>query len=197
VCVDGEWLAARCEDLAGDRITIAWTTDDLPDSAQLEPGHVVRLIVCAPNDALYASTAAVESVRCARVPIFHLRVTGAWLRAQRRNAVRQQVAVRPRLARVVNGSTPREVRLGVVDVSATGVRVRSRDELRANDFLELAFELDGEVQVRARVRHVEPRERAWEAGCEFEGISDAVAQRIVHFIFAEQRAILRHLRGRA
>jgi c-di-GMP-binding flagellar brake protein YcgR len=71
------------------------------------------------------------------------------------------------------------------------VQVRSNDELRRGDLLDLAFELMGlehEIQLRARVCRVQRNERVWEAGCEFEGVSERLAQRIVQFIFAEQRA---------
>jgi len=49
--------------------------------------------------------------------------------------------------------------------------------------------------VRARVRRVFQRERIWEAGCEFEGVSEKVTERIVQFIFVQQRALLRLQRG--
>ena|SRR5689334_22428453 len=112
--------------------------------------------------------------------------------AQRRSAVRQPVAIVPRLARIVYGGVAqRPVRLGIIDLSATGVNVRSRDELRAGDLLELTFVLDTEVTFQARVRRVTRYERVWDAGCAFEGVSEAQAERIVKFVFAQQRVTLR------
>ncbi len=116
-------------------------------------------------------------------------------RMQRRNAVRQRVAVRPRVAQTVYGSARRPLRLGVINVSATGLQLRSQDELRPGDLVELAFELDGEVYVHARVKRVQRAERVWDAGCEFEGITERLAERIVQFIFVQQRAMLRASRG--
>jgi c-di-GMP-binding flagellar brake protein YcgR len=112
---------------------------------------------------------------------------------QRRNAVRQPVAVVPDRAQITYGGVAcRPLRLGVIDLSATGLSVRSRDELRAGDLLELAFHLDGEeLYVQARVRRVVRRERVWDVGCAFEGISERQAERIVKFIFVQQRAMLR------
>jgi c-di-GMP-binding flagellar brake protein YcgR len=98
---------------------------------------------------------------------------------------------------VLYGPTRRTLRLGIMNVSASGVQVRSQDELRCGDLLDLAFELDGEVHVQARVLRVARKERVWDAGCEFEGISERLAQRIVQFIFAQQRATLRARRGDA
>ena len=116
---------------------------------------------------------------------------------QRRGAVRQPVAVVPRTARVLYGGVAqRPIRLGVLDVSATGVNVRSTDELRVGDLLELAFDvLDGEIHVHARVTRITRQTRFWSAGCAFEGVTEPQAERIVKFVFAEQRSMLRKLRG--
>ena len=116
---------------------------------------------------------------------------------QRRTAVRQRVAVVPRLSQVVYSTVARRpLRLGVVDVSATGVHLRSQDELRTGDLLELAFKLnDEEVHVHGRVRRVVRHERVWDVGCAFERITEAQSDRIVKLIFEEQRAMLRARRG--
>ena len=111
---------------------------------------------------------------------------------QRRNAFRQRVAVVPRSAQIIYGGVARRsVRLGVIDLSASGLRVRSRDELRNGDLLELVFDVNGEVSVQARVHRIMRGERLWDAGCAFEGLSRTQAERIVKFVFAEQRATLR------
>jgi c-di-GMP-binding flagellar brake protein YcgR len=114
---------------------------------------------------------------------------------QRRNAFRLSVAVRPRVAHVIYGPARKAVRLGVIDVSASGLRVRSQDELHPGELLELAFDLDGEVYLHARVLRIHRRERAWDAGCEFVGVPERLAERIVKFIFAEQRQMLHAQRG--
>jgi c-di-GMP-binding flagellar brake protein YcgR len=153
---------------------------------------------------MYAARAEVEVASREGVPLLTLRVSGAWQRVQRRNAVRVAVAIRPRSAEIVFGETRKQLRLGVTDISALGVQVRSQDELRSGDHLDLAFELmdvDEEIQVKARVRRVNRQERAtsviWDAGCEFEGLSAKLGQRIVQFIFARQRALARAKRGSA
>lgn len=111
---------------------------------------------------------------------------------QRRNAFRQQVAVVPRSAQILYGGVARRnVRLGVIDLSASGLAVRSKDELRNGDLLELVFDVNEEVRVQARVRRIIRGERLWDAGCAFEGLTHAQAERIVKFVFAEQRATLR------
>ena len=193
--VGGEWFPTRVQD--DTRLTVGWPTDRDRRLVPFEPGQIIQVMVAARQDALYAAVATVEVADRGDVPLLTLRLTGRWERIQRRAAVREKVAVRPRLAHVVYGEAKRSLRLGVINVSATGVQVRSQDEIRHGDLLELAFELDGEVEVTARVRRVRRGERVWDAGCEFEGISDSLAQRIVQFIFAQQRAMLRMRRGNA
>src|ERR671923_1590725 len=95
---------------------------------------------------------------------------------QRRNAFRQRVAVVPRVARVIYSNVAyRPIRVGVTDVSATGMNIRSQDELRVGDMLELAFDLDGEVHLHARVLRLRRAERVWDAGCAFEGVNERLA----------------------
>ncbi|MBV8718655.1 MAG: PilZ domain-containing protein [Chloroflexi bacterium] len=115
---------------------------------------------------------------------------------QRRSAVRQQVAVVPRLARILYGGVAqRPIRVGVIDVSATGLNVRSQDELRVGDLLELVLDLDGEVQLHARVTRIHRHERFWSAGCAFVGVNERLAEQIVKYVFVQQRHMLRKLRG--
>jgi c-di-GMP-binding flagellar brake protein YcgR len=191
------WVPTRVEDYEPQgRLVVAWPTDADRRLIKLMTSARVQVMVAA-KDALYATTAIVEHTALEAVPLVTLSVDGPWQRMQRRAAVRASVAVRPRVAQVVYGPAKRELRLGVTNVSATGLQVRSRDELRSGDVLELAFELDGEVQLKARVRRVSRTERSWEAGCEFEDVSESLARRIVQFIFAQQRAMLRARRGGA
>src|SRR5207302_11467055 len=132
------------------------------------------VMVAAARDALYVATADVEHARQQGLPLLTQCIRGPWQRMQRRAAVRERVAVRPRIAQVLYGPARRTLRLGITNVSATGVQIRSQDEIRRGDLVELAFELDGEVQLLARVRRVFRYERVWEAGCEFEGISESL-----------------------
>jgi c-di-GMP-binding flagellar brake protein YcgR len=191
-----EWLPSRVEDsLADGRLVLAWPTDRDRRPARFEPGQSIELMTVAREDALYAATASVVELTPGEVPLVTLAVSGAWQRRQRRNAVRASIAVRPRVADVLYGPARKSVRLGVTNVSSSGVQVRSQDELRRGELLELAFELDGEIEVRARVTRVQRLERVWDAGCEFESLPERLADRIVQFIFARQRAALRLRRG--
>jgi c-di-GMP-binding flagellar brake protein YcgR len=177
-------------------ITVAWPTDAARDLLRLEPGQAVQVQLIAPEDAAYTAGAVVQELMPGHVPLVRLSLAGSWQRQQRRSAVRTRVAIKPRRAEVVySRDVRRTLRLGLTSLSASGVQVRSLDELRAGDLLELSFELDDDVKVRARVRRVGRLERGWEAGCAFEDITDSVSDRIVRFIFAHQRAALRARSG--
>jgi c-di-GMP-binding flagellar brake protein YcgR len=186
------WFASRVEDHdANPLLTLAWPTDAQRRRLPLDLGQSLEVATCS-REAMYVASVVVQHLRSGDVPLVTVRVSGEWQRSQRRAAVRTRVAIRPRLANCVSADARRPLRLGLTNISATGVQVRSYDELRRGDVLELAFELiglDGEIQLRARVRRVQRTSaRGWDAGCEFEGVSERLAQRIVQFIFAEQRA---------
>ena len=186
------WFASRVEDHE-DRalLTLAWPTDAQRRLVRLDTGQILEVATCS-REAMYLASAVVQDLCRGDVPLVIVRVSGEWQRSQRRAAVRTRVAIRPRRADCVVAEARRPLRLGLTNLSATGVQVRSYDELRRGDLLELAFELlgrDGEIQLRARVRRVQrANARVWDAGCEFDGVSERLAQRIVQFIFAEQRA---------
>jgi c-di-GMP-binding flagellar brake protein YcgR len=186
-----EWLPSRLEDSDGDTLmTVAWPTDRFRRLLPVSPGDTIEVSVTTP-EAVYSARMAVQSASRDGVPLLKLQVSGAWRRTQRRNAVRTTVAIRPRIADAIYGHSRKKLRLGITNLSATGVRVRSQDELRCGDLLHLAFELMGmeeELELLARVRRVHQFERVWDAGCEFEALPEKAAQRIVQFIFMQQRA---------
>jgi c-di-GMP-binding flagellar brake protein YcgR len=201
-----EWLNSRLEDKAedGSCLTVAWPTDTHRKLIMVEPGDRVALAASTPQDALYAADAVIEASDEDPVPLLTLRIDGEWRRSQRRNAVRVGVAIRPRVAEKLIGPLQKPVRLGITNISASGVQVRSQEEIRSGDLLELAFELLGvehELLVRARVRRVYRQDRTsgsqgvWDAGCEFEGVPDRIGQRIVQYIFMQQRALARVKKG--
>jgi c-di-GMP-binding flagellar brake protein YcgR len=191
------WWPTRLEDQHSDaELSVAWPLSMLRRPLFLEIGQPVQLAAVVQGDGAYAAGGRVVGLDKGHVPLVSVRLEGEWQRSQRRNAVRVPVSIRPRIAAVVDGETARRtLRLSLTDISATGVHVRSVDEIRAGDLLDLAFEMDGEVKLQARVRRVECDERVWDGGCAFEDLSRAEAQRIQHFIFAQQRAVLRAKRG--
>jgi c-di-GMP-binding flagellar brake protein YcgR len=158
----------------------------------VEPGSQIGVLRVVRGEAVYALTGTVQECRTGGLPLLRVSADGPWQRSQRRSAFRGSVAIRPRSAAVVFGSARIPLRLGITNVSATGVQVRSQDELRRGNLLELAFPIgEDEVEVQARVMRVVKLERVWDAGCVFEGISERTSEQIVQFIFAQQRIALR------
>ena len=194
------WLVTRLEDhdALGSQLTVAWPTDCNRELAAVVLGQRVDLAASTPDDALYSAHAHIEGTHTQPVPLLELRVVGPWRRLQRRSEVRASVAIFPRQATKLTADGPKPIRLGITNLSAAGLQVRSRDELRIAEHIELTFglaDLPGELQLMAEVRRVERQERdgvqVWEAGCQFTRISDRDQQRIVQFIFAQQRALAR------
>ena len=187
------WWATRVEDCAEGLLTVAWPTDDRRALVPMDPGEVVELLRVVPGDGTYSVHGTVCELVTDSVPAVRVALGGEWQRSQRRGAFRARVAFRPRVAE----SHYRPLRLGITNVSASGVQVRSQDELRRGDLLHLVFDIDTEIELYARVGRVTRLERVWDAGCAFEGMSERLSERIVQFIFAQQRIALRARRGDA
>jgi c-di-GMP-binding flagellar brake protein YcgR len=196
---DTQWLPTRIEDEdgSGQWLTVAWPTDH-GRLVYVRLGQTIELAASAPGDALYSSHAKISAARNAAVPLLDLEVLGDWRRLQRREAVRISVSIRPRLAERIIGDSRKPFRAGISNISATGLQVRSHEELRIGDHVMLAFVLpDGvkELTLESVVRrvdilqHVTPQ--VWQAGCQFVTIDAAQSEQIVQFIFAQQRALAR------
>jgi c-di-GMP-binding flagellar brake protein YcgR len=195
----GTWVASRLEDHndRGDRLVIAWPTDRDRRLIPLKPGDTVT-VAASREDALYTAAMRVDKADTDGVPMLWLRLTGEWQRSQRRNAVRVPVAIRPRIALRIDGDKQHKLRAGITDLSANGVQVRTQDEIKLGDTIQLAFGVLGieeEFEVQAGVRRVHQVDRGgvhiWVAGCEFKGLSARMSQKLVQFIFAQQRTVAR------
>jgi c-di-GMP-binding flagellar brake protein YcgR len=198
---DLHWIASRLEDIdeSSKRLTVAWPTDATRQLIEVDPGDTLQ-VAASTSDALYAATVLIEETLPDAVPMLIVRVSGSWRRLQRRNAVRVSVAIRPRVADKLIGEAYKSLRLGITNLSAAGVQVRSQDELNQGDLIVLAFNLMGveeELLVQARVKRVMRYDRGlpaysiWDAGCCFEGLPKRFEQRIVQYVFAQQRALAR------
>jgi c-di-GMP-binding flagellar brake protein YcgR len=192
---DQQWLPSRVEDIDGSELlTVAWPMDRARRLLPLKVGDKLELAGSA-QDAHYAATVRVEQAKQEPVPLLTVRIVGGWQRSQRREAVRMAVAIRPRRAVRLVGDEEQPLRIGITTISATGVQVRSLDELRVGDRLEVAFPLaERELHVQARVKRVQLVEKVWQAGCAFEQLADRMAKEILQFIFAQQRAELARMR---
>ncbi len=192
-----DWLPSRLEDISAERLQVAWPTDRERRLIPLKVGDTIPLAASA-EDALYSVSTKVEGARREGLPLLTLRVAGQWQRVQRREAVRVPVAIRPRVVERLVGDQRQKLRAGIANLSGTGLQVRSQDELKPGDVLELAFtvmDIDEEIETQAIVRRVQQHDRGslhiWDAGCEFQDLPKHLAQKLVQFIFAQQRALAR------
>jgi c-di-GMP-binding flagellar brake protein YcgR len=200
-----DWLVTRLEehDDSGTRLVVGWPTDRQRRLVPLKAGDSLQIAATSTEDALYSAPARVERAnRDAALPMLVLMVLGDWQRSQRRNAVRVPVVIRPRVVARIEGENSKALRAGITNLSANGVQVRSQDEIKLGDMLNLAFSVMGieeEIEVQARVRRVMQHERGtmhlWEAGCEMQALPPRIGQKIVQFIFSQQRAQARNRRG--
>lgn len=92
------------------------------------------------------------------------------------------------------GLTPELVECKVLDISAGGARVLSRNVYMEGDRFQLQVELlPGErpFTVICKVLRITPRKGyKYEYGCQFEGLSEQEQQRLLGAVFAIQRKIL-------
>jgi c-di-GMP-binding flagellar brake protein YcgR len=193
--LDHDWLPSRLEDRdeAGQRLIVAWPTDQQRRLLQVKVGDTLELAASA-QDALYSAHVRVIRGDHDGVPLLITEPIGDWQRTQRRHAVRLPVAIRPhRARRLLDDGTERPVNVAITNISAGGLQLRSEDELRHGDRIAVTFSLmdvPGELTVVARVCRVQQELRVWVAGCALEDVSARTAEQIVQFIFARQRAEL-------
>lgn len=197
-----QWLATRVEDEDGSglRLTVAWPTDRAR-LVYVRLGESLQLAACLPGDALYSTRARIAAARTGNVPLLDLEVEGDWQRLQRRDAVRVNVSIRPRTVERVTPAMRKPLRAGIANISGTGVRIQTHEELHVGERLALVFQLHerhSELSLEAEVRRVEVVEqgslRQWRAGCQFLDIQPSQSEQIVQFIFAQQRALARSRR---
>jgi len=197
--VASDWLPTRLEDINSkdELLTVAWPTDRERRLLPVKAGETLELAGSA-QDALYSATVRVIDTSRDGVPTLHLQVAGAWQRSQRREAVRLPVAIRPRQAFLLkDGADDQPLTVGITNISATGLQLRSASELRHGDLIALTFSLmdvPDEIHLSCRVRRVHQVERLWIAGCQFEDAPDRVTRQITQFIFAQQRAEIARMR---
>ena len=197
---DTHWLPTRIEDEDGTglRLTLAWPTDR-GRLVYICLGETVELAASLPGDALYSTRVKIAAARRANVPLLDLEVEGEWKRLQRRDAVRDNVSIRPRSAERVTAASRKPLRAAITNISATGIQVQARDQLRVGDRIALTFQLtqdSPELSLEADVRRIDSLDegRVWRAGCQFVDIQPAQSEQIVQFIFAQQRALARSRR---
>jgi c-di-GMP-binding flagellar brake protein YcgR len=191
-------LKSRCW-RKGD-LLLGWPVDDQGELVHLAFGQAVIVEVWPEHDALYTVETVVKGARREVPDHIVLEIRGEWQRVQRREHVRFPARIAPSSALAVTGEL-RSINASIRDLSAAGLRVWSGQELVVGEELRLAFRLpDGgsEIDAHVRIERVEPfayqNVTLWEAGCSFDHLSPAIRERIVRYIFAEQRQLAQRRR---
>src|SRR5918998_258634 len=102
-----EWLPSRLEDHdpTQQRLMVAWPMDRQRRLVPINVGQTLKLAASTPRDALYSASVRVLQTRHDQVPLLEVGIEGEWRRTQRREAVRVSVALLPRRAVRLVGST--------------------------------------------------------------------------------------------
>jgi hypothetical protein len=189
--------------LNGD-LVVNWPVDATSRPAAILPAETMLLEVSNAYDALYLIEARIEPDRTLPADRLRLRGIDPWNRVQRRKNVRMAAVIIPRVAELVTGSGAREPLPAFVrDISGGGVLLRSERELEPGEMIDLAFELPNdsqELRTTVLVGRVAQQDhkptQVWEIGCRFTDLSEQDRDRVVRFIFAEQREIAKIRRAR-
>lgn len=192
------WCDLQHDDLEGSKLIVRGPAEHREVLAGIV-GAVVTVAADQPHDAPYVASARVEHVTDALRPRLELRLTSPWQRNQRRQAVRLDVAIKPReVLRLTQHGTEPLLDLTIVDISALGVLLQGKYPLSRGDQLQIAFTLSeqpDEFNLRAEVvrvgAHFEDARRFWRSGCRFVDISASVSDAIFRFIFDQQRMTVR------
>jgi c-di-GMP-binding flagellar brake protein YcgR len=174
---------------------IAWPVDEHNDLATVRQGQTALVEVWPQYDALYTVETVVKSARMEVPEHIILTIAGIWQRVQRREQVRFPARITPSSAQAVTGQL-RTLNASIRDLSAGGLRLWSNQEILRGDEVRISFALpDNGPEIEARVS-VERAESfayqnvvLWEAGCTFGDLPQATRDRIVRYIFAEQRLL--------
>jgi c-di-GMP-binding flagellar brake protein YcgR len=180
------------------RLIVEWPVEHLR-LVRLRPGQRLAVELTRPDEGLYRIDGLLESASNEEPPQLTLLLDGQWQRAQRREALRHAIEMRPTAATrfAAAGSRERFDPL-VLNLSSGGMRVQSETELTVDDQLEMMFGTpSGRAQLRLRmvVLRVERLVEGggWTAGCQFVESELAEREQIVAFILAQQRAVARDL----
>jgi c-di-GMP-binding flagellar brake protein YcgR len=185
--------------LHGD-LLVAWPRLNA-ESVTFQAGQQVLVEMASPYDALYLADAQVAEHQPGRPEQLALRTVGSWKRVQHRHDIRWPVTIVPRVVEALAGDASARLLAHIENVSAGGVLLRLDQELRPKQLLNLEFALPGDPRalcaqvVVERVTHLDDHlYTAWEAGCRFVHPREGDGDRIVRFIFAEQRRLAYALR---
>ena len=136
----------------------------------------------------------VEDCGAGPLALVRLKMAGTWQpEDERRHQPRVPVQLRPTRARHWANGAWHEVAGLVVDLSSRGIGLEIDRVVRIGDRLSVSMPLsDGapDLRVTVEVRHMRADEDGgrWRVGGPFRNLPEADHERVIRFIFAEQRS---------
>jgi c-di-GMP-binding flagellar brake protein YcgR len=186
-----KYYRSRVEDSQGDKLIVALPVES---SELVRAGIGFNLgIIKKSETGVFISKAQVAAKALEPVPLLTLRPQGQWERLQRRRDVRLQITLSPLEVIVFENGRERPVEAKILDISAGGLLIRSKERIHTFTRFKIKFELPGTpppVEAEAEVVRVTSSEvNGWEhfnMGTRFVNLSPREKDRIVKFIFQEQ-----------
>ncbi len=181
----------RIEGLRGNQVAVALPEESLVLLRRAE-GAAVRIIREAEN-ALYLIDAWAVRGGDPGCPVLTLRMDGNVRRVQRREDVRLSVLIDPEEALLIRDDEEEPIKAIILDISAGGLLLHTKQPLSAKARLKLAFPLPGFptiIQTRAEVVRLVQADsgesKSSRVGVRFVDLDRQQADAIVRFVFREQ-----------
>jgi len=161
----------------------------------LEPEQIVRIIFFRSDGEFYFSARVVERIKLESILLIRIIQVSSLERLQRRNFYRFRTIL-PVKFRFVDNNEPntRYYKGHASDISGGGIRLYTEKYIAINTQIECRIAMD-EVQEIAlsgkvtRVRKVQDAEKQYDIGICFVDIPEKIRDRIISFIFEEQRLL--------
>ncbi len=197
---------SRVEDCGEGILVIAWPSDR-GTLISIHDGQVLTLSFVR-QDAAYVSNAKVLLSGQEPIPFLKVQLLGPAARHQRRDFVREQVAVAVEMVGVIasarKGETVAFIKRSTFDLSGGGFSLRWESPLPLGSVLEAKLTLpDGDLPIKATVRvvtldsiEVSGSQHIYHIGLSFSLITEKERRRIVRFLFraeVRRRAALAEL----
>jgi c-di-GMP-binding flagellar brake protein YcgR len=203
--VDSDYrtFRSRVVESAGEHadLIVVWPLLRAKEHVPLQAGQEVMVELAVAYDALYAIETVVAPKQPEYLEYLALMIVGEWKRVQRRRFVRLPVSLTPIKVETTEDDARVRLKAQITDLSGGGVRLRVDRQLVEDQPVELQFAVPDDPRTLAiglAVRRVTSVDGSnpplWDAGCGFVDISEADRDRIVKFIFAEQRRLAREAR---
>jgi c-di-GMP-binding flagellar brake protein YcgR len=164
-------------------------------SVMLEPGQIVRINFFRSDGEFYFSARVVERIKLESFLLVRIVQVSPLERLQRRNFFRFKTIL-PVLFRFVENNEPKSIyyKGHAKDISGGGIRLYTEKFIPISSHIECKIKMDNAQEIVLngkvlRVRKVQDAEKQYDIGICFVDIPEKIRDRIISFIFEEQRQL--------